>query len=51
MSDKKGEFTQESMIQRVGKTHISKSFNDLSEMDFADYAGKATFLHFRDIGL
>ena len=36
-NDKKDEFTQERLFQRVDKVHISRTPNELKEMSFEDY--------------
>ena len=36
------------MFGRVAKIPIYNTFNELVEMDFADYGDLATFLHMRD---
>ena len=47
-NDKKDEFKQERMFGRVAKIPVSDTFDELVEVDFADYGGYATFLHIQD---
>ena len=46
-SDKKDEFNHEMMSRRVDKISISKTPNELAEMDF-DYVGHGAFPHLQD---
>ena len=44
----KDEFNQERMFGRVAKIPIAYTFDELVEMDFADYGDYAIFLQIQD---
>ena len=48
MCDKKDEVAQERLFRRLDKIHISKTPNELLEIDFVDYGDRSTFRHLRD---
>ena len=47
-NDKNNEFRKEMIFRRVAEVHISKTFNEFGEMDFAHYGEQATSPQLRD---
>ena len=48
MGDKKGEFNQDRLFRRVAEIHISRTRNELSEMDFVDGCEEGDFPQIQD---